>query len=267
MLGLSVVLASGTGGSLIEELVSNAWIKTYFYFQGCGRDAIYWFISSIIYNLSFRKLAILLSISVVIRVLHRRPFRSLITAHNHISKKFLIQGFGLYFLFRAAAMLVDYAYLYPNMYLGTMLPMSLDAALMMPVGIIINAVAEELLFRGYILQGLGLLTRNRMLLAIVNGLLFMIAHMTAEGQGYKVLLVLFEAGFFFTIITLKSNGLELAIGMHVANNLVMGLFNCSTLCESVVHWEILFPVIAVIIYVILFGRKPVSDSKSATGPR
>ncbi len=185
MLGLSVVLASGTGGSLIEELVSNAWIKTYFYFQGCGAcDILVHKLDHI--QLEFPQARVLLSISVVIRVLHRRPFRSLITAHNHISKKFLIQGFGLYFLFRAAAMLVDYAYFYPNMYLGTMLPMSLDAALMMPVGIIINAVAEELLFWGYILQGLGLLTRNRMLLAIVNGLLFMIAHMTAEGQGYKV---------------------------------------------------------------------------------
>jgi membrane protease YdiL (CAAX protease family) len=163
-------------------------------------------------------------------------------------------------------MLVDYAYLYPNMYFGTMLPLSLGAVLMMPVRIIINAVAEELLFRGYILQGLGLLTQNRILSAIVNGLLFMIVHMTAEGQDYKFLLVLFEAGFFFTIITLKSNGLELAIGMHLANNLVIRLFHCSTLCEPV-HWEILFPVIAVIIYVILFGRKPVSHSKSATGPR
>ncbi len=267
VLGLSVVLASGTGGSFIGELVSNAWTKTYFYFQGCGRDAIHYFIGSIIHYLGFDKLAILLSIYVVIQLLHRRPFRSLITAHDHISKKFLIQGFGLYFLFKAAAMLADYAYLYPNMYFGTMLPLSLGAALMMPVGIIINAVAEELLFRGYILQGLGLLTQNRILLAIVNGMLFMIVHMTAEGQDYKILLVLFEAGFFFTIITLKSNGLELAIGMHLANNLVIRLFHCNTPCELVIHWEILFPVIAVIIYVILFGRKPVSDSKSATGPR
>ena len=59
-------------------------------------------------------------------------------------------------------MLVDYAYLYPNMYFGTILPLSLDAALMMPVGIIIIAMAEELLFRGYILQGL-VLDQNRML--------------------------------------------------------------------------------------------------------
>jgi membrane protease YdiL (CAAX protease family) len=267
LLGLSVILASGTGGSFIGEFVSNAWTKTYFYFQGCGRDAIYYFIGSIIYNLCLEKLAILLSISVVIRVLHRRPFRTLITPHDHISKKFLIQGFGLYFLFRAAAMLVDYAYLYPNMYLGTMLPLSLDAALMMPVGIIISALAEELLFRGYILQGLGLLTQNSILLAIINGLLFMWIHVTSVGWNYTPLLQVFEIGFLFSIITLKSNGLELAIGVHAANNLVIRSFHCNAPCEPVVHWEILFPVIAVIIYVILFGRKPVSHSKSATGPR
>jgi membrane protease YdiL (CAAX protease family) len=164
-------------------------------------------------------------------------------------------------------MLVDYAYLYPNMYFGTVLPLSLGAALMMPVGIIINAVAEELLFRGYILQGLGLLTQNRILLAIINGLLFMWIHVTSMGWDYTLLSQIFEIGFFCSIITLKSNGLELAIGMHAANNLVIRSFHCNTPCEPVVHWEIWLPVIAMIMYVILFGRKPVSDSKSATGPR
>jgi membrane protease YdiL (CAAX protease family) len=162
-------------------------------------------------------------------------------------------------------MLVDYAHLYPNMYLGTMLPLSLDAALMMPVEIMICAVAEELLFRGYILQGLGLLTQNRILLAIVNGLLFMWIHVTTVGWDYIPLLKIFEIGFFFTIITLKSNGLELAIGMHVAHNLVASSFHCNTPCEHLVHWEIWLPICAVIMYVVLFDGKTISHPETATG--
>ena len=85
----------------------------------------------------------------------------------------------------------------------------------------IQATAEELLFRGYILQATGFLTRNIIVLSILNGLLFMLPHLlNAEIQISPVLVALgfMISGAFFAIITLLDEGTELAIGAHVANN-------------------------------------------------
>jgi membrane protease YdiL (CAAX protease family) len=47
----------------------------------------------------------------------------------------------------------------------------------------IQASAEELLFRGYLLQGTGLVTRRTVLLTVVNGVLFAVLHLSNPEVG------------------------------------------------------------------------------------
>lgn len=158
---------------------------------------------------------------IVVRFVHGRPFRTLITPYERVDWRRIALGFGVWFAIAAVIGVVE-AVLYPGRYQLnpeplSVLPFLLVGALLIPV----QAGAEELVYRGYLLQGLGLLTRQPLLLAFVNGLLFALPHAAnpeTAASFAKILLLYFLAGFFWTLITLRSGTLELAIGAHTANN-------------------------------------------------
>lgn len=167
-------------------------------------------------------LPVLVALAVVVRYLHGRPFRSLITPYERVEWRRIAQGFAVWFALAAVSSFAE-ALLNPGRYQMnpeplSVLPFLLVAALLIPV----QAVAEELFYRGYLLQGLGLLFQQPLLLALVNGVLFALPHASnpeVSDDFAKVMLTYLLAGFFWTLITLRSGTLELAIGAHTANNL------------------------------------------------
>ena len=85
---------------------------------------------------------------------------------------------------------------------------------------------EEYLFRGYLMQGIGVLCRNRWVPLIFTSVLFGLLHIAnpeIEKIGYVLLVHYIGTGFFLGIITLMDEGLELALGFHAANNLFTAL--------------------------------------------
>jgi membrane protease YdiL (CAAX protease family) len=98
------------------------------------------------------------------------------------------------------------------------LPFALTALLLTPI----QTTAEEWMFRGYLLQGMGRIFRNRTGLILLSGIIFAIPHfLNPEMQIDFALLALyyFSIGAFLAWMTLKYESLELAMGVHAANNL------------------------------------------------
>ena len=225
-------------------------------------------INYITLNLTFALLV--LGVFIVVRFVHGRPFRSLITPAKQINWRRLGQGFGLWLLLVALASVVEYL-LNPEIYTVVFnarrfFPFALVVLLLTPM----QTTAEELLFRGYLLQATGHLARNFWVLALVNGILFMVPHLgNPELAASAILLPLFylSIGAFFAFITLRDNSAELAIGAHAANNLYSALFanytNSALQTESIflvtelnaVFALISFWVIAVIFYQLLVRPK------------
>jgi membrane protease YdiL (CAAX protease family) len=178
----------------------------------------------IIGNLGF--VALMMSMFVVVRVVHRRRFRTLITPWPRISWLRILIGFGLWIFLSAVVALVDYL-LRPEIYqLSSNLPDMLLPALVVLVLTPIQTTTEELLFCGYLLQGLALLTRNSVILVMASGLLFMLAHLAnPEVSAGLVPMMLSYAGFgiLVAMVTIRTQGLELAIGVHAGNNLFSAL--------------------------------------------
>jgi membrane protease YdiL (CAAX protease family) len=86
----------------------------------------------------------------------------------------------------------------------------------------LQTTTEELLFRGYLLLALGLLTQRTWLMVAINTVLFGVPHLlNPELSAGSALLAAnyFLFGAFFALLTLRDNRLELAIGAHAANNL------------------------------------------------
>jgi membrane protease YdiL (CAAX protease family) len=182
------------------------------------------FIFYLFVNLSF--VPLIASIFFVVRVLHRRPLLTLVTASPHVNWRRVAIGFGFWILLCAIAALTEHL-LNPGRYqLGSNLRGMLLPALAVLVLTPLQSTAEELLFRGYLLQGLALLTRNPVVLALSTGFLFMLPHLSNPeiSAGFVPLtLYYWSFGVLLALVTIRSQGLELAIGMHAGNNLFAGL--------------------------------------------
>jgi membrane protease YdiL (CAAX protease family) len=85
---------------------------------------------------------------------------------------------------------------------------------------------EEYLFRGYLMQGLGVLAKNRWIPLLVTSLIFGGLHFAnpeVEKLGSFLLVYYIGTGLFLGIITLMDEGMELALGFHAANNIAAAL--------------------------------------------
>lgn len=164
---------------------------------------------------------LLVGLVIAVRYVHRRPVRSLVTPRQRIDGRRIAWSFGLFLLLAGAATSVE-AMLDPGRFDLTLRPAWL---LTLPVIVVLTCLqtsAEELFFRGYLLQAMGLLTQRGWLLVTLSTMVFALPHlMNPEVSTGAPLLaaVYFCLGAFFTVLTLRDNRLELALGAHAANNL------------------------------------------------
>jgi uncharacterized protein len=156
-------------------------------------------------NLSF--VPLIASIFFVVRVLHRRPLLTLVTASPRVNWRRVVIGFGFWIVLCAIAALVEHL-LYPGRYqFGSNLRGMLLPALVVLVLTPLQSTAEELLFRGYLLQGLALLTRNPLVLALSTGFLFMLLHLSNPeiSAGFvPMTLYYWSFGVLLALVTIRS---------------------------------------------------------------
>lgn len=169
----------------------------------------------------------ILATLLAVRFVHARPVRTLITGESRIRWGRIFTGAGLWLGIAALIALVE-ALLYPGRYVLTFQPAELLLFTILALIIIpIQTSAEEVFFRGYLLQWMGLRLKNKWVLSFLNGALFFLPHAANPEMAANSILVglgYFAIGFFFTLITLQDNGMELALGMHAANNLFAAVF-------------------------------------------
>ena len=229
---------------------------------------------------------LVLGILVAVKLIHQRPFLTLITTRASFDWRRAGQGFVWWFGLSLAAAAVE-ALLYPGRYQLTFNFRSFF--IFLPFVLILTPIqttAEELLFRGYLMQGVGLLVRRWLLPAILTSLLFGVLHggnPELSTGGPLLLAVYFGSGLLAALLTLRDNRLELAIGYHAANNVFGALvanYAVSALPtpavftimqNDVIYGLLSFVIMAVIFYVGVFrfhagsGPMPQRSDEAATG--
>lgn len=164
---------------------------------------------------------------LAVRFIHERRLKTLITAAARIRWNRIFAGAAVWFCIAALIATVE-SLLYPGRYALTFQPVALLLfAVFALILIPIQTSAEEVFFRGYLLQWMGLRLKNIWLLSLLNGILFFLPHAANPEMAANSLLVglgYFAIGFFFTLITVKDNGMELALGAHASNNMFAALF-------------------------------------------
>jgi membrane protease YdiL (CAAX protease family) len=170
-----------------------------------------------------------LAVLATVRWVLRRPAVSTITWRPSVSVPRMITGAALFGGLVLALSVVD-AVMHPGTYRwsydpATFWPAAIVVALLVPV----QAGAEELLFRCYIVQWTSLGTERlsgvarTAALSTVSGLVFAIPHLAnpeARGAQAYAWLVWFLLGAGWAWAAIADGRAELAIGAHIANNVV-----------------------------------------------
>jgi membrane protease YdiL (CAAX protease family) len=206
-----------------------------------------------------------------VRSIHRRRLKTLVSTRQNVDWKRVLFGFAFWSLLSVALIFLDYLS-HPEDFVNNFkflpfLVLVVISLLFIPF----QTSFEELLFRGYLMQGLGLLFRNAYAPLFLTSVGFGLLHAfnpEVEKLGYMILLYYIGTGFLFGIITLMDQGTELALGMHAANNIVAAVivtvdwavFQTEALLidqsEPSLGVEMLFPLLIVYpIAIVFLSRK------------
>src|SRR5690554_6150821 len=168
----------------------------------------------------------LLGVYFVARFLHKQPFIELTTARKKTDWGRVFFGFGLIAILTIVVTGLDY-YSNPENYvvqfdLVPFIILAVIAIIMVPL----QTSFEEYLFRGYLMQGIGVLAKNRWLPLIITSVVFGGLHMAnpeVDKLGPVIMVFYIGTGFLLGIMTLMDEGMELALGFHAGNNLIAAL--------------------------------------------
>lgn len=213
----------------------------------------------------------LLAVFVVNKYFHQQQWLTIITSRKSIDWKRVFWSFAVWAVISVSSTLLLY-YSNPQNFKVSFepIPFLILAAIAIPM-IPIQTTCEELIFRGYLLQGFANLSKNRWFPLIMTSILFGGMHLfnpEVEKMGYVILVYYIGTGFFLGIVTLMDEGTELALGFHASNNLVGALlvttdwtvFQTNSifkdLAEPSAGFDVLLPVFIIYpLILFLFAKK------------
>jgi len=205
----------------------------------------------------------LIGVVLSAKVLHKMSFLQLTTTRKKIDWKRFWFIFILWGIVSSGFVLVDYFFFTPEDYilnfkLKPFLILATIAILLIPL----QTSFEEYLFRGYLMQGIGMIFKNKWAPLLITSAGFGLMHIAnpeVEQLGPIIMVYYIGTGLFLGILTLMDDGLELALGFHAANNLFTALlvtadwtaFQTDSILKdlsdpkTMVIGEIIFPVFVV----------------------
>lgn len=169
-----------------------------------------------------------LTLYFLVTVTHKKRFIDLINVESRISWSRILFGFSVWIVLLGLGEILLYV-MNPDVYVWTFnaksfIPLVFISLLILPI----QTSFEELFFRGYLMQGLYNLIKNKWAVMILTSVLFMIVHGTnpeIKTFGLGVMLsYYFFAGLFLALVTVLDNRLELALGIHAAMNFYGAVF-------------------------------------------
>jgi hypothetical protein len=173
----------------------------------------------------FPFIAGLIAFILLIKPLNNRTLRITINGSGGIRwNRFFISG--TVWLILSALYLMLYLKLDPSNFsinnkTSSLILLSIVSVLFIPF----QAAFEEVLFRGYLMQGFAALVKNRWFPVIITSILFGLMHgfnpEIKEFGFFTMMPQYITFGLIFGIITILDDGIEAAMGAHTANNIFL----------------------------------------------
>jgi membrane protease YdiL (CAAX protease family) len=178
-----------------------------------------------LFMMLFPFIAGLAAFILLVKPLNQRTFKMIINGTGTIRwNRFFISAL-IWFIISAAYLFiylkVDPANFTLNNTSGTLIILAVISILLIPF----QAAFEEVLFRGYLMQGFAVMLRNRWFPLLMTSVLFGLMHAfnpEVKDFGFFTMMpqyILF--GLIFGVTTILDDGIEAAMGAHTANNIFL----------------------------------------------
>ena len=208
---------------------------------------------------------------ISIKYIHKRTVTSIVTSRKNIDWKrfwfgFLSWGTIVVLLSIIGVLLAPENYTY-NFNAKPFFILVAISIIFIPL----QTSLEELLFRGYFMQGIGVLAKNKWAPLIITSVCFGLLHGAnpeVQKLGSITMVFYIGTGFFYGITTLMDEGTELALGLHASNNMFAAflittdwtVFQTDALfidtSEPSLTWEMFLPVFVLYpLILLLFAKK------------
>lgn len=165
-----------------------------------------------------------------LRFIHKKNFISIINTGNKIRWNRIGVGaaawLGIIVILDIISYIID-----PNSFKISLNPQGFwILALLALIAFPIQASFEEVFFRGYLMQGFSLIFKRPWVVLLVTSLCFSLLHWWNGGtivMSLSIVLGTFIIGLMLGILTMADNGIEMAIGVHIINNLYVSVIHSS----------------------------------------
>ena len=170
----------------------------------------------------------LITFVFLVKPLHNQPFKAVINGTDRIRWQRFFFSFFVWVMIMAINLVIDMATDPDNFILNfsfkKFVPLVFISVLLMPF----QTSFEEVMFRGYLSQGVAAWTRNRIAVVFIPAILFGMVHIfNPEIKEYGFWLTMPQYvifGVVFGLITVLDDGIETAMGAHAANNIFLSVF-------------------------------------------
>ena len=182
-------------------------------------------IKSLIINLS-PFIFLLALLFFLVRFLHKRSILSLTTSRSRVDYKRIFFSFGLIVFLTIVGFAVSYSF-DNSQIIWNFNPLRFTILFIISIAMFPFQIGfEEYLFRGFLMQQIGIAVKNRWFPLLFTSVVFGLFH-SANPEVYKmgfgVMAFYIGTGFLLGIMTLMDESLELALGFHFGNNLMAAL--------------------------------------------
>jgi hypothetical protein len=233
---------------------------------------------------------------LLVKKLHQRSILSLTTSRKKVDWSRVFFSFSLIVIITLVSFGISY-YNDPSEVVLQLDPVKFGILVVISLLLFPFQIGlEEYLFRGYMMQHLGVLLKNRWMPLFITSILFGVFHSAnpeVGEMGYMIMVFYIGTGLLLGIMTLMDDGLELALGFHLGNNLLAATLvtsdwsalqtdaafkftatqaGTSTLIDVILPVLVLYPIILLILSKKynwnnwsqkLFGKVAVSSNKNS----
>ena len=212
-----------------------------------------------------------LGLILVVYKLHEKSLKSVSTSRKNFDWQRMFFAFFLWGLITILLVIGDYLFNPSDYHWNFKLLPFLILFIISITFIPIQASFEEYIFRGYLLHGFTSLFSKPWMSLVMTSLIFGCLHISnpeVEKIGYSILIYYIGTGFFLGILTIIDRGIELALGFHIANNLLISLLLTSSwtafqtesifldISEPSIEFEIIFPLLVLYpIFLFIVSKK------------
>lgn len=166
----------------------------------------------------------------IVNIIHNQSLINFTTSRKKIDWNRIFFSIGIFGGLQTLSFIITYL-IHPQDFVWNFQPIPFLVLLVISLLFLpIQIGFEEFFFRGYFMQWLGFLSKNRWIPLFVSSIFFGIVHIDnpeVQKLGFGIIFFYISSGFLLGISSLMDEGLEIPLGIHFANNFTIALLSTS----------------------------------------